>query len=611
MVFTGWFGRCPRAAAALAQHTLPASAGATSSESLTQALAAQCPVFTKMLAESASGSVDALRGGAYASMASLCPYMRAATEEQGESLGCPAFAAGAKEHRQALQAPHGGGDGRLGLRSLGCEGGGLESAAAHGAAPLLRAAGGGGGSGPDTPVDVASAARSASGRAASRMAGAARRAARSAPEYGPGTLFPSSRVSADAPRAASSGGAYDEAFRAALDKRREDGTYRVFNDINRKSGDFPNAEWMAADGSARKVTVWCSNDYLGMGQSPVVTQAMGGAIDEFGGGSGGTRNISGTNHGHVMLEEELADWHRKEAALLFTSCFVANDTTLETMAALLPGLHIASDEGNHASLIQGMRHSKAPKAVYKHNDLQELDSILGAMPKDAPKMVVFESVYSMSGSISDIAGTCDVAEKHGALTFIDEVHAVGLYGERGSGICERDNVMERVDVVSGTLGKAVGVIGGYLAGSKQYIDAIRSYAPGFIFTTSLPPMVTRGALASVRMLKSDVGRSLRGEHQERASYLRGLCQDAGLPVMPGSHSGHIVPVTVSDPILCKAASDRLLEKHGIYVQPINYPSVPMGTERLRFTPSPLHSDKMVKDLVSALAETFEALEIGQ
>ena len=339
---------------------------------------------------------------------------------------------------------------------------------------------------------------------------------------------------------------------------------------------------------------------------------MTGAIDQFGGGSGGTRNISGTNQGHVELEQELASLHGKESALVFSSCYVANDAILGMLPAFLPNVQIFSDQGNHASIIQGIHHAKLQpdlggKHIYRHNDLEHLEELMSACKPEDPKVVVFESVYSMSGTVSDIGATCDLAAKFGATTFIDEVHAVGLYGDQGGGVGQMRGLESQLDVVSGTLGKAFGVFGGYLAGSAAMMDAIRSTAPGFIFTTSLPPMVTRGALASVRLLKSEAGRDLRTQHQERAATLKQMFADRSMPVMPGE--SHIVPVLIADSVKCKAASDMLLNKFGIYVQPINYPSVPSGTEHLRFTPSPLHDDAMMAHLADALVEVFETLEI--
>ncbi len=389
---------------------------------------------------------------------------------------------------------------------------------------------------------------------------------------------------------------YDSAFRAAVDRVRGEGRYRVFADLKRRCGDFPHATWTLGDGSEREVVVWCSNDYLGQGQNPLVLAAMQDAIATCGAGAGGTRNISGTTHYHVELERELADLHGKAAALLFTSGYVANEAALSTLQKVLPGLIVFSDAENHASMIAGIRHGGGERHVFRHNDLEHLESLLRAAPASAPKLVAFESVYSMDGDISDLAGTVRLAKRYGALTYLDEVHAVGLYGPRGAGVAERDGVMGEIDVIEGTLGKAFGVMGGYVAGSTDLVDAIRSYAPGFIFTTSLPPALTAGALASVRWLKSHG--EMRARHQERATSLKRRFREAGLPVM--ENPSHIVPVLVGDPVHCKMIGDMLLADHGVYVQPINYPTVPKGTERLRFTPTPFHTDAMMDDLCRAL-----------
>jgi 5-aminolevulinate synthase len=390
---------------------------------------------------------------------------------------------------------------------------------------------------------------------------------------------------------------YKAAFRTAVDQVRSEGRYRVFADLKRYRGAFPRAAWTGPDGSQRDVVVWCSNDYLGQGQNPVVTQAMHKAIDEAGSGSGGTRNISGTTHYHVELEAELAALHGKDAALLFTSGYVANEAALSTLNKVLPGLIIFSDELNHASMIAGIRNGRCVYKVFRHNDLEHLEQLLADAPADAPKLVAFESVYSMDGDIADIVGTVALAKKYGALTYLDEVHAVGLYGQRGAGVAERDGVMAEVDIIEGTLGKAFGVMGGYIAGDSEMVDAIRSFAAGFIFTTSLPPALSAGALASVRWLREH--NEVRVRHQERAATLKRRLREAGLPVMESSAS-HIVPVLVGDPVHCKLVSDMLLEDHAIYVQPINYPTVPRGTERLRFTPTPFHTDAMMDQLVGAL-----------
>ncbi|MBV9510288.1 MAG: 5-aminolevulinate synthase [Caulobacteraceae bacterium] len=390
---------------------------------------------------------------------------------------------------------------------------------------------------------------------------------------------------------------YKAAFRGAVERVKSEGRYRVFADLKRYRGQFPRASWTREGGASSDVVVWCSNDYLGQGQNPVVIEAMHKAIDEAGSGSGGTRNISGTTHYHVELEAELARLHDKDAALLFTSGYVANEAALSTLAKVLPGLIIFSDELNHASMIAGIRNGGGERHVFRHNDLEHLEALLKAAPADAPKLVAFESVYSMDGDISDIPGTVALAKRYGALTYLDEVHAVGLYGLHGGGVAERDGVMAEVDIIEGTLGKAFGVMGGYIAGDAMMVDAIRSYAAGFIFTTSIPPALSAGALASVRWLREH--NEVREVHQERAATLKRRMIAAGLPVMAASVS-HIVPVLVGDPVHCKMISDMLLEDHGVYVQPINYPTVPRGTERLRFTPTPFHTDAMMDHLVGAM-----------
>ncbi len=389
---------------------------------------------------------------------------------------------------------------------------------------------------------------------------------------------------------------YDDALDAALGRLHDEGRYRTFIDIERTRGQFPHAIWRQPDGSERRVTVWCGNDYLGMGQHPEVLAAMHDALDATGAGSGGTRNISGTTVYHKALEVELADLHQKESALLFTSAYIANDATLSTLPKLFPGLIIYSDALNHASMIEGIRRNGGQKRIFAHNDLDHLRQLLEADDADAPKLIAFESIYSMDGDFGPIEAICDLAEEFGALTYLDEVHAVGMYGRRGGGVAERDGLLHRVDIINGTLGKAFGVHGGYIAASAKMCDAIRSYAPGFIFTTSLPPVVAAGAVASVRLLKSDQAR--REAHQTQARILKTRLKGLGLPII--DHGSHIVPVIVGDPIHTKKLSDMLLEDYGIYVQPINFPTVPRGTERLRFTPSPVHGPNEMDALVEAM-----------
>lgn len=382
----------------------------------------------------------------------------------------------------------------------------------------------------------------------------------------------------------------------ALSRLHEEGRYRTFIDIEREKGNFPHAMWNCPDGSKKPIVVWCGNDYLGMGQHPVVLNAMHEAVDATGAGSGGTRNISGTTVYHKRLEAELAALHGKEAALLFTSAYIANDATLSTLPRLFPGLIIYSDELNHASMIEGIRRNGGAKRVFKHNDLADLRAKLAADDPAAPKLIAFESVYSMDGDFGPIAGIVELAEEFGAFTYLDEVHAVGMYGPRGGGVAQKLGLSDRIDIINGTLGKAYGVMGGYIAASAKMCDAVRSYAPGFIFTTSLPPVVAAGAAASVAHLKTD--QALRDLHQERAAVLKLRLKGMGLPII--DHGSHIVPVIVGDPVHTKKISDMLLRDHGIYVQPINFPTVPRGTERLRFTPSPLHDPKMMDALVHAM-----------
>ncbi|MDO9472457.1 MAG: 5-aminolevulinate synthase [Caulobacter sp.] len=401
---------------------------------------------------------------------------------------------------------------------------------------------------------------------------------------------------------------YKAAFENAVQQVRSEGRYRVFADLKRHRGAFPRATWTREDGSEADIIVWCSNDYLGQGQNPVVLDAMHAAIDATGSGSGGTRNISGTTHFHVELEHELADLHGKESALLFTSGYVSNEATLSTLYKILPGLIIFSDELNHASMISGIRNGGGARHIFRHNDLAHLEELLLAADPAAPKLIAFESVYSMDGDISDIPGTVALAKKYGAMTYIDEVHAIGMYGPRGGGVAERDGMMDQIDIIEATLGKAFGVMGGYIAADAVIVDAIRSYASGFIFTTSLPPALTAGALASVRYLKAHD--ELRQAHQERAATLKRMMKEAGLPVMDSSVS-HIVPVMVGDAVHCKMVSDMLLEDHGVYVQPINYPTVPRGTERLRFTPTPFHTDEMMRDLVRAMENLWAHCNIAR
>jgi len=400
---------------------------------------------------------------------------------------------------------------------------------------------------------------------------------------------------------------YTDQLDVALNRLHEEGRYRTFIDIERKKGQFPHAVWSRPDGTKQDITVWCGNDYLGMGQHPSVLAAMHEAIDATGAGSGGTRNISGTTVYHKRLEAELADLHGKESALLFTSAYIANDATLSTLPKLFPGLIIYSDELNHASMIEGVRRNGGAKRIFKHNDLEDLRAKLEADDPKAPKVIAFESVYSMDGDIGSIEAICDLADEFNALTYIDEVHAVGMYGPRGAGVAERDNLMHRIDIINGTLAKAYGVMGGYIATTAKMSDAIRSYAPGFIFTTSLSPAIAAGAAASVAHLKTD--QSLRDQQQTQAKILKTRLKGLGLPII--DHGTHIVPVIVGDPVHTKLLSDMLLEDHGIYVQPINFPTVPRGTERLRFTPSPVHGPKEMDALVHAMDDLWSRCALNR
>ena len=398
---------------------------------------------------------------------------------------------------------------------------------------------------------------------------------------------------------------YNEIFSNAIDALHEEGRYRVFIDILRNKGSFPNARCFAGHNGPKPITVWCSNDYLAMGQHPKVIAAMEEALHNVGAGSGGTRNIGGNTHYHVELEAELASLHGKEAALLFTSGYVSNEATLSTLGKILPGCVIFSDELNHASMIAGIRNSGCERQIFRHNDLNHLEQLLSQYGPDTPKLIAFESVYSMDGDVAPISAICDLADRYEALTYCDEVHAVGMYGAHGGGITERDEVADRVTIIEGTLGKAFGVMGGYIATTSNIADVIRSYAAGFIFSTSLSPVLAAGVLASVRHLKASSEE--RSGQQEAAAYLKSVFAAAGLPVMPSET--HIVPLMVGDPVKAKKLSDSLLAEYGIYVQPINYPTVPRGTERLRFTPGPMHSRDMMDELTRALVEIWSRLSL--
>ena len=398
---------------------------------------------------------------------------------------------------------------------------------------------------------------------------------------------------------------YERLFTGQLDDLRAEGNYRVFANLERRCGAFPRAAHHGP--GSGEVTVWCSNDYLGMGQHPAVLDAMHRALDECGAGAGGTRNISGTNRYHVALEAELADLHGKDAALLFTSGYVSNWAALSTLGARLPGAVILSDALNHASMIEGIRHARCAKKVWRHNDVEDLDRKLAECPADAPKIVAFESVYSMDGDIAPIAEICDVAEKHGAMTYLDEVHAVGMYGPRGGGIAERDGVMDRVTLIEGTLGKAFGVVGGYITGSHALCDFIRSFASGFIFTTALPPAVAAGAMTSIRHLKSSSAE--RDAQKRQVARMRAKLDAHGIPHL--NNPSHIIPVMIKDPVKCRQISDILMQDWGIYVQPINYPTVPKGTERLRITPGPLHTDAEIDHLVTAISSLWNQCALSR
>lgn len=398
---------------------------------------------------------------------------------------------------------------------------------------------------------------------------------------------------------------FRNAFAHAVDTVREEGRYRIFRDIRRKAGAFPRATWFKDDNTEKDITVWCSNDYLGMGQNPCVIEAVKSAVDAAGTGSGGTRNISGTTRYHVQLEQELAALHEKDAALVLTSGYVANEATLGVMSKILPGLIILSDEMNHASMISGIQRARCEKRIFKHNDLADLETKLKSIPYDAPKLIAFESVYSMDADIAPIEQICDLADKYNALTYIDEVHAVGMYGPTGGGVCEERGLMDRIDIIQGTLAKAYGMVGGYIAADSVIIDAVRSMASGFIFTTSIPPSTAAGALRSVKVLKMTPEKRIA--QQERANTLKARLRAGGYDFIDGDT--HIVPLMVCDPVKCQAISDRLIEDFGIYAQPINFPTVPRGTERLRFTPGPFHTDEMMDELMDALDIVWAEFEL--